>query len=298
MSDFGFREASGRSSVWLWIEGIEDQRRIALAHFLLVRCLHLTPSACVCETERRNVILDVGFCEQQAMALDAIVAEQLLAEARRFLTAEASSAEQPAALLPSSAPPLDGPLAAAAADALDDVRQAAIGIGLQLQPLRTPGEVTILLEVELLYPHGVPKRSSLVLEELRARGVHSVPTEFELERLLDHLDASDGWAQAKARLFVPSEKRCVLVPPVTRCVVCGCTAFDDARKGRSTWVRRRSLSPRPARGPSSGARALVTMCGAGGLAGPPALVSGGVPPPRFVLWALEAVVNRHVSVRN
>lgn len=96
MSDFGFREASGRSSVWLWIEGIEDQRRIALAHFVLVRCLHLTPSACVCETERRNVILDVGFCEQQAMALDAIVAEQLLAEARRFLTAEASSAEQPA----------------------------------------------------------------------------------------------------------------------------------------------------------------------------------------------------------
>ena len=45
-----------------------------------------------------------------------------------------------------------------------------------------------------------------------------VPSQSELDLLLSRLHA---WTRALRSLKAPAEKRCVLVPPVSECVVCG-----------------------------------------------------------------------------
>ena len=49
------------------------------------------------------------------------------------------------------------------------VHEEAATVGRQLLPLRSPAELATLLQAELLYPPGTPKRSYKVLEELRTR---------------------------------------------------------------------------------------------------------------------------------
>ena len=106
-------------------------------------------------------------------------------------------------------------------------------------PLRSPAELVALLHSELLYPIGTPKRSYKVLMELRARGV-VVPSQFELDLLLSRLHVNDEWKLALRNMTVPTEQRCVLVPPVTQCVIPGCggTDFVHARNGRSSQPSR------------------------------------------------------------
>ena len=111
------------------------------------------------------------------------------------------------------------------------MRAQAAAVGQQLLPLRSPAELAILLQVELLYPRGTPKRSYKVLVELRVRGV-VVPSQSERDLLLSRLHACDAWTRALRSLKAPAEKRCVLVPPVSECVVCGGTDLIDARNGR------------------------------------------------------------------
>ena len=163
-------------------------------------------------------------------ALNAFVCEQLLAEARQHLPPSAARA------LSASATPLAEAAAArelqAGRAALASVREEAAAVGQQLLPLRSPAELAILLQVELLYPLGTPKRSYKVLVELRARGV-VVPSQSELDLLLSRLHASDEWKRALRSLKMPAEQRCVFVPPVTECVVCGSTDLVHARNGRS-----------------------------------------------------------------
>lgn len=141
--------------------------------------------------------------------------ELLLAEARQHLPPSAARA------LSASATPLAEAAAARELQvgraALASVREEAAAVGQQLLPLRSPAELAILLQVELLYPRGTPKRSYKVLVELRVRGV-VVPSQSELDLLLSRLHA---WTRALRSLKAPAEKRCVLVPPVSECVVCG-----------------------------------------------------------------------------
>ena len=108
-------------------------------------------------------------------------------------------------------------------------------LGLQLHPLRSLDELAAVLETQLVFPEGTPRRARRMLEELRLRGVN-LSTEFELTQLIERLEASDGWAAALGKLRVPSERRVVLVPPVTRCVVPGCQGgrLVHARDGRSS----------------------------------------------------------------
>ena len=148
-------------------------------------------------------------------ALNALVCEQLLAEALQHLPTSARAA---------FATPHVAEAAAvrelqAAHSALGTVREEAATVGQQLLPLRSPAELATLLQAELLYPPGTPKRSYKVLVELRTRGV-TVPSEFELDLLLSRLHANDDWTRALRSMTVPGEQRCVLVPPVTECVVC------------------------------------------------------------------------------
>ena len=112
-------------------------------------------------------------------ALNALVCEQLLAEALQHLPTSARAA---------FATPHVAEAAAvrelqAAHSALGTVREEAATVGQQLLPLRSPAELATLLQAELLYPPGTPKRSYKVLVELRTRGV-TVPSEFELDLLL------------------------------------------------------------------------------------------------------------------
>jgi hypothetical protein len=112
-------------------------------------------------------------------ALNALVCEQLLAEALQHLPTSARAA---------FATPHVAEAAAvrelqAAHSALGTVREEAATVGQQLLPLRSPAELATLLQAELLYPPGTPKRSYEVLVELRTRGV-TVPSEFELDLLL------------------------------------------------------------------------------------------------------------------
>ena len=158
--------------------------------------------------------------------LNAIVCEALLAEARQHLLSEGLSKGA-----------AEGRVEAAAVRELQASHAAleeAATVGRQLLPLRSPAELATLLQAELLYPPGTPKRSYKVLEELRTRrrGV-AVPSEFELDLLLSRLHASDDWNRALRSMTVPGEQRCVLVPPVTECVVCGSTQLVHARDGRS-----------------------------------------------------------------
>ena len=60
-----------------------------------------------------------------------------------------------------------------------------------------------------------------------------MPSELELDLLLSRLHASDDWNLVLRSMTVPGEQRCVLVPPVTECVVCGSTQLVHARDGRS-----------------------------------------------------------------
>ena len=112
-------------------------------------------------------------------ALNALVCEQVLAEALQHLPTSARAA---------FATPHVAEAAAvrelqAAHSALGTVREEAATVGQQLLPLRSPAELATLLQAELLYPPGTPKRSYKVLVELRTRGV-TVPSEFELDLLL------------------------------------------------------------------------------------------------------------------
>ena len=88
---------------------------------------------------------------------DASVCELLLAEARQHLPPSAARA------LSASATPLAEAAAARELQvgraALASVREEAAAVGQQLLPLRSPAELAILLQVELLYPLGTPKRS-------------------------------------------------------------------------------------------------------------------------------------------
>ena len=92
----------------------------------------------------------------------------------------------------------------AAHAALDSVREEAAAVGRQLLPLRSPAELMALLQSELLYPLGTPKRSYRVLMELRARGV-VVPSQFELDLLLSRLHVNDEWKLALRNMTVPTE---------------------------------------------------------------------------------------------
>ena len=162
-------------------------------------------------------------------ALNAIVCEALLAEAFQHLPTSARSASATPHVVEAAAV---RELQAAHA-ALGTVREEAATVGRQLLPLRSPAELATLLQAELLYPPGTPKRSNKVLVELRTHGV-AMPSEFELDLLLSRLHAHDDWNRALRSMTVPSEQRCVLVPPVTECVVCGSTQFVHARDGRSS----------------------------------------------------------------
>ena len=124
-------------------------------------------------------------------ALNAIVCEALLAEAFQHLPTSARSA---------SATPHVVEAAAvrelqAAHVALGTVREEAATVGRQLLPLRSAAELAALLQAELLYPPGTPKRSNKVLVELRTHGV-AMPSEFELDLLLSRLHAHDDWNRA------------------------------------------------------------------------------------------------------
>ena len=151
--------------------------------------------------------------------------ELLLAEARQHLPPSAARA------LSASATPLAEAAAARELQvgraALASVREEAAAVGQQLLPLRSPAELAILLQVELLYPLGTPKRSYKV----RERGV-VVPSQSELDLLLSRLHA---WTRALRSLKAPAEKRCVLVPPVSECVVCGLAM--DAETGLCAYRR-------------------------------------------------------------
>ena len=163
--------------------------------------------------------------------LNALVCEALLAKAQQLLGQHSSDGRVGAAEARVEA--------AAARDlqashaALDSVREEAATVGRQLLPLRSPAALATLLQAELLYPFGTPQRSHVVLEELRTRGI-DVPSECELELLLSRLHASDDWKGALRSMTVPGEQRCVLVPPVNECVVCGNTQLTHARHGRSS----------------------------------------------------------------
>ena len=170
--------------------------------------------------------------------------ELLLAEARQHLPPSAARA------LSASATPLADAAAARELQvgraALASVREEAAAVGQQLLPLRSPAELAILLQVELLYPLGTPKRSYKVMVELRARGV-VVPSQSELDLLLSRLHACDAGTRALRSLKAPAEKRCVLVPPVSECVVCGGTDLigGNARSTscNSTRISRLSSAP-------------------------------------------------------
>ena len=155
--------------------------------------------------------------------------ELLLAEARQHLPPSAARA------LSASATPLAEAAAARELQvgraALASVREEAAAVGQQLLPLRSPAELAILLQVELLYPLGTPKRSYNMLVELRTRGV-VVPSQSELDLLLSRLHA---WTRGLRSLKAPAEKRCVLVPPVSECVVCGLAM--DAETGLCAYRR-------------------------------------------------------------
>ena len=147
-------------------------------------------------------------------ALNAIVCEALLAEAFQHLPTSARSASATPHVVEAAAV---RELQAAHA-ALGTVREEAATVGRQLLPLRSAAELATLLQAELLYPPGTPKRSNKVLVELRTHGV-AMPSEFELDLLLSRLHAHDDWNRALRSMTVPSEQRCVLVPPVTECVI-------------------------------------------------------------------------------
>ena len=59
-----------------------------------------------------------------------------------------------------------------------------------------------------------------------------VPSQSELDLLLSRLHA---WTRALRSLKAPAEKRCVLVPPVSECVVCGLAM--DAETGLCAYRR-------------------------------------------------------------
>ena len=62
-----------------------------------------------------------------------------------------------------------------------------------------------------------------------------VPSQSELDLLLSRLHACDAWTRALRSLKAPAEKRCVLVPPVSECVVCGLAM--DAETGLCAYRR-------------------------------------------------------------
>ena len=100
---------------------------------------------------------DSGFWFLAHGRIYAYVCELLLAEARQHLPPSAARA------LSASATPLAEAAAARELQvgraALASVREEAAAVGQQLLPLRSPAELAILLQVELLYPLGTPKRS-------------------------------------------------------------------------------------------------------------------------------------------
>lgn len=167
--------------------------------------------------------------------MEAFIIEQLLASAQRFLAAEeAAAAPVAAATTVAEAPPPPPPRGLSAAErALLPIQKQAAALGLQLLPLRGPGDIATMLEVELLYPAGTPHRTKLVLGELRSRHL-PIKDPFELEMLLRNLDASESWAQALSRLKLPGETRCTLLPPVSACAVCGSSLRDESN-GRPSF---------------------------------------------------------------
>ena len=153
-------------------------------------------------------------------AFESSFVEMLLAEVQKHLSTggvpealESLSLECQPCAEPTAPDGLTGTRAALAA-----VEKEASLLGLQLHPLRSLDELAAVLETQLVFPEGTPRRARRMLEELRLRGVN-LSTEFELTQLIERLEASDGWAAALGKLRVPSERRVVLVPPVMRCVV-------------------------------------------------------------------------------
>ena len=116
-------------------------------------CLTAGPTQLDPKMRKNGVrILVSGF--SRAMHSDAYVCELLLAEARQHLPPSAARA------LSASATPLAEAAAARELQvgraALASVREEAAAVGQQLLPLRSPAELAILLQVELLYPLGTP----------------------------------------------------------------------------------------------------------------------------------------------
>ena len=130
--------------------------------------------------------------------MEAFVLAQLLADAEQLIATEVAPPPAPAALTLAPAVPHPDPEVAAGERALVSVsvQKEAAAVGLQLLPLRSPGDLAALLEAELL--------EQLVQAELRLRGMPLL-YEFMLEQLLTRLDASELWSAALARLHLPSE---------------------------------------------------------------------------------------------
>ena len=139
------------------------------------------------------------------------VLQMLVSEAQKHVS---SSVDQQAPVICEPCPPPDAAGLCAAEQALGAVEMQDAFLGQQLHPLRSLDEIAALLELQLVFPSGMPRRARRMLDELRLVGVN-VSTEYEVMQLLNRLEGSDRWTKALGMLRVPSERRVVLVPPVT-----------------------------------------------------------------------------------
>ena len=101
-------------------------------------------------------------------AMEAFLTEMLLAEAQQYLPT-ATARARPSATVPQVVEAAADRELQAARAALASVREEAAAVGRQLLPLRSPGDLATLLQMELLYPPGTPKRSCGVCENLTRR---------------------------------------------------------------------------------------------------------------------------------
>ena len=102
-------------------------------------------------------------------AMEAFLTEMLLAEAQQYLPT-ATARARPSATVPQVVEAAADRELQAARAALASVREEAAAVGRQLLPLRSPRDLATLLQMELLYPPGTPKRSCGVCENLTFGG--------------------------------------------------------------------------------------------------------------------------------
>jgi len=105
-----------------------------------------------------------------AMALfESTVMEMLLVEAQQQLSTDALV---PDALLCQQCDEPTAPSSMSGACAALAIEKEASVLGLQLHPLRSLDELAAVLEAQLVFPEGTPRRARRMLEELRLRGVN------------------------------------------------------------------------------------------------------------------------------